>query len=91
VERGLLDENPDILLILAKAANCSRLTTKALLQMRAAGRAMSPQDIEAALVNFDQIATATANRLVNYYVTHRSGSEGEAKFRAADNPVAAVA
>jgi len=82
VERGLLDENRDILLILARAAGCSRLTTKALLLMRASGRGMSAHDIEAALASFDRIGTATANRLINYYVTRHNTEEGVAKFRA---------
>jgi uncharacterized protein (DUF2336 family) len=83
VERGLLDENPDILLILARAAGCSRFTTKALLLMRAAGRGMSPSDVEAALASYDRIGAATANRLINYYVTRYYAEDGAAKFRAA--------
>jgi uncharacterized protein (DUF2336 family) len=77
VERGLLDRNPDILLILARAANCSRLTAKALLLMRAADRGMSPHDIEAALAGFDRISAGTAKRVIDYYVTrYNSGGDG---------------
>ena len=83
VERGLLDENPDILLILAKAAHCSRLTTKALLLMRVAGRGMSAHDIEAALASFDRLSVATANRIINYYVKRQNSDAGAARFRAA--------
>jgi uncharacterized protein (DUF2336 family) len=82
VERGLLDENPDILLILAKAAGCSRLTTKALMLMRVAGRGMSAHDIEAALTSFDRLSAPTANRIINYYVK-RQNSAGSAQFRSA--------
>jgi uncharacterized protein (DUF2336 family) len=88
VERGLLDENPDILLILARAAGCSRFTTKALLLMRAAGRGMSPSDVEAALASYDRIGRATANRLINYYVTRYYAEDGAAQFRAAAPPPA---
>jgi hypothetical protein len=89
VERGLLDENPDILLILARAANCSRLTAKALLLMRAADRGMSAHDIEAALTSFDRISTATAKRVINYYVDrYKSDEEPKLGFPAA---IAAVA
>jgi uncharacterized protein (DUF2336 family) len=91
VERGLLDENRDILLILARAAGCSRLTTKALLLMRASGRGMSAHDIEAALASFDRITAATANRLINYYVTRHNTEEGAAKFRAQAATATAVA
>ena len=48
VERGLLDES-DLVLILSKAAGCSRSTTKALLLMDVAHRKMSPFDIDGAL------------------------------------------
>lgn len=82
VERGLLDENPDILLILAKAAHCSRLTTKALLLMRVAGRGMAAHDIEAALSSFDRLSVATANRIINYYVKRQTSAASQAKFRA---------
>jgi hypothetical protein len=76
VERGLLDRNPDILLILARAANCSQLTAKALLLMRAADRGMSPHDIEAALAGFDRIGSSTAKRVIDYYVTRYNSGDG---------------
>lgn len=91
VERGVLDENPDILLILAKAAGCSRLTTKALLLMRVAGRGMSAHDLEAALASFDRLSTATANRIINYYVKRQTSDAAAARFRAAGTSMAAVA
>jgi hypothetical protein len=92
VERGLLDENPDILLILAKAAGCSRLTTKALMLMRVAGRGMAAHDIEAALASFDRLSAATANRIINYYVKRQNSGSGSAQFRAAvTTSMAAVA
>jgi uncharacterized protein (DUF2336 family) len=92
VERGLLDENPDILLILAKAAHCSRLTTKALLLMRVAGRGMAAHDIEAALSSFDRLSVPTANRIINYYVKRQTSTASQAKFRAeAASTMAAVA
>ncbi len=91
VERGVLDENPDILLILAKAAGCSRLTTKALLLMRVAGRGMAAHDIDAALAAFDRLSSATANRIINYYVKRQTNDRSAARFRAAVAPMAAVA
>ena len=91
VERGLLDANPDILLILARAAGCSRLTAKALLAMSAADRGMSVHDIEAALASFDRIGTATANRVINYYVSRYNTDEGAARFRDAATASIAVA
>jgi uncharacterized protein (DUF2336 family) len=92
VERGLLDENPDILLILARAANCSRLTAKALLLMRAADRGMSPHDVDAALTSFDRISTGTAKRVIDYYVTrYKTGDEATKPRFPAVAAIAAVA
>lgn len=88
VERGVLDENPDILLILARAANCSRLTTKALLLMRVAGRGMSAHDIEAALASFDRLGAATANRIIDYYVRRHHRDGAAARLHAAAAPSA---
>jgi uncharacterized protein (DUF2336 family) len=68
VERGLLDPCPDIVLILSKAAGCSRSTTKALLLMDVANRKMSPYDIDRALTSFEHLSVATAHRVIKYYV-----------------------
>lgn len=80
VERGLLDQNPDIVLILAKAAGCSRTTVKALLRMRAAGRGMSAHDIEAALTSFEKLSVTAAKRVIAYYTSHYA--DGTARARA---------
>ena len=68
VERGLLDPGPDIVLILAKAAGCSRSTARALLTMEAANRKLSPHDLDRALASFEQLSAATASRVIKYYV-----------------------
>jgi uncharacterized protein (DUF2336 family) len=83
VERAVLDESPDVLLILARAAGCSRLTTKSLLLMRVAGRGMAAHDIESALSSFDRLTAPTANRIINYYVKRQNSPNASAKFRAA--------
>lgn len=70
VERGLLEKSPDIVLILAKAAGCSRTTAKALLRMHAADRGMSALDIEAALTSFERLSVTAAKRVITYYTTH---------------------
>jgi uncharacterized protein (DUF2336 family) len=68
VERALLDKNSDIVLILAKAADCSRATARALLTMSVADRGMSGQDIESALSSYDRLRVETAQRVVRYYI-----------------------
>jgi len=67
VERALLDQRPDMVLILAKAAGCSRTTTKAILMMQAAGRGMSESDLARALASFDRLSKATAKRVLEFY------------------------
>jgi uncharacterized protein (DUF2336 family) len=69
VERALVDRNPEIVLILAKAAGCSRTTAKTLLLMQVADRGMSAHDIEAALTKFERLSVASARRVINYYIT----------------------
>jgi uncharacterized protein (DUF2336 family) len=86
VERALLDKNTDIVLILAKAAGCSRATAKSLLLMSVADRGMSAHDIEAALTSFEKLSVPTARRVVGYYV--KRYEDGVAT---AANSIAAVA
>jgi hypothetical protein len=75
VERALLDERPDMVLILAKAAGCSRTTTKAVLLMQAAGRGMSDADMEQALASFDRLSTKTAKRVLEFYDRRKAHSQ----------------
>ena len=67
VERALLDQRPDMVLILAKAAGCSRTTTKAILMMQAAGRGLSEADLTQALASFDRLSKTTAKRVLEFY------------------------
>jgi len=79
VERALLDEGGDMVLILAKAARCSWVTTKELLLMFAAKRSMSPDDLSAAYASFERLSPETAKRIVNF-------REERARLRAQANP-----
>jgi uncharacterized protein (DUF2336 family) len=75
VERALLDERPDMVLILAKAAGCSRTTTKAILLMQAAGRGMSDADMDQALASFDRLSEKTAKRVLEFYDRRKAHSQ----------------
>jgi uncharacterized protein (DUF2336 family) len=90
VERGLLDKNPDIVLILAKAAGCSRTTAKALLRMRDADRGMSALDVEAALTSFERLSTTAARRVIAYYTNHYADDAVRARAKFSES-FAAVA
>ncbi len=67
VERALNDRTPDLVMVLAKAADCCRATTRAILTMRTADRRLSPMDIDQALANFERLQPSTARRALEFY------------------------
>jgi uncharacterized protein (DUF2336 family) len=67
VERALLDEGTDLVLILARAAGCSWLTAKALLLMDAAKRRLSEADLQKACVSFERLGEETAKRVLKFH------------------------
>jgi uncharacterized protein (DUF2336 family) len=67
VERALLDENADMVLILMRAAQCSWTTAKAILLMQAADRGIAAQDLDRALRSFQRLGTETARRVLEFY------------------------
>jgi uncharacterized protein (DUF2336 family) len=92
VERALLDKSSDIVLILARAASCSRATAKSLLLMNVADRGMSSHDVEAALASFDRLSVPTAKRVLHYYLKRYGDDAADAELRsAAAASIAAVA
>jgi uncharacterized protein (DUF2336 family) len=85
VERALIDKGTDMILILVRAAGCSWTTAKATLLMHAAGRDLSPQDMDAALKSFEGLSAATARRVVKFY-ERRGKRPVEANARNATAP-----
>jgi hypothetical protein len=77
VERALLDQGSEIVLILAKFAGLSWTTAKAILLLQAADRGMSAQDLEQAMRNFGRLQPETARRVINFYRTRRKLLGGE--------------
>ena len=67
VERALLDEGEDMILILAKAAGCSWSTVRELLQMYAAKRHMWPEDVAQAFDRYKKLSQATARSIINFH------------------------
>ncbi len=82
-ERAILNENPGVVQVIAKAAGCTWATVKALLLMTAADRRMSEADFAAARRSYERLETQTAKRVVEFYEARREG-------RAADSPPAAA-
>ena len=67
VERALLDPGAEIVLILAKVAQLSAATTKAILLLRAADRGMSAKDLDQALTSFNRLQPETARRVLELF------------------------
>jgi len=74
VERALIDDGSDMVLILARAANLSRGTVKALLTMHAGARGLSEPDLEHALASFDRLKIKTAKRVLDFYEKRRKAT-----------------
>jgi uncharacterized protein (DUF2336 family) len=72
VERAVLNENPGAVQIVAKAADCSWATAKALLLMAVAERKLSRMDLDRARENFERLEIGTARRVLEFYETRRS-------------------
>jgi uncharacterized protein (DUF2336 family) len=66
VERALLDDGAGMILILAKAAGCSWVTTKELIVTFTASRSMSKDDLNTAQASYERLTQQTARRIVNF-------------------------
>ncbi|MGB8040079.1 MAG: DUF2336 domain-containing protein [Pseudolabrys sp.] len=67
VERALLDEGEDMVLLLAKAAGCSWTTARELLLMYAANRSLKADDITLAFERYRKLSQQTARNIVAFY------------------------
>ena len=73
VERAMLDDNPDLAVILAKVAGFTWSTVQCIL-LRAANRSLSPQDLDRALSGFSRLKPATARSIIAFYDARRQGA-----------------
>ncbi|HEY2137359.1 MAG TPA: DUF2336 domain-containing protein [Xanthobacteraceae bacterium] len=71
VERAMLDPGAEVALILAKYANLSWTTAKAILLLQSAERGLSAQDLDQAMSNFSRLQPETARRVLGFYRTRR--------------------
>jgi uncharacterized protein (DUF2336 family) len=67
VERALLDDKADLVVILVRAAQCSWTTAKAILLMQASDRGIAAQDLDRALRSFQRLSSETAQRVLEFY------------------------
>jgi uncharacterized protein (DUF2336 family) len=84
VERALLDEGDDMILILAKAAGCSWTTVRELLSMYAAKRRLDTEGLSQACDRYKRLSQQTARNIVAVH-------EQRMKRRARENALAARA
>jgi uncharacterized protein (DUF2336 family) len=67
VEQAMLQDKPETIVILAKAAQLSWITTKALLSFCVRQRRISSTEIERCLASFERLNFATAQKIVDFY------------------------
>jgi uncharacterized protein (DUF2336 family) len=75
IERALLDERSDMVLILTKALGFCWATAKMILLLRTDGLGMSEQDLAFALHNFDRLQVSTAQRALRFYQMRQSADK----------------
>jgi hypothetical protein len=78
VERALLDDSREMVVIVAKAVKLSWATTQSLLVLCCDG-GMSAHDLESARKNFSVLSDATARQVVGYYKARREQRTGAAR------------
>jgi uncharacterized protein (DUF2336 family) len=71
-ERAILNENPGVVQVIAKAAGCSWATVKLLLLMNAANRRMGKKDLAQAREDYERLETSTAKRVLEFHQERRN-------------------
>lgn len=72
IQRAMLQNKPETVLIFAKAAKLSWPTTKALLSFCIRQRHISSGEIEECLASFERLNLATAQKIVEFYKIRRA-------------------
>jgi uncharacterized protein (DUF2336 family) len=81
VERALLDEGEDMLLLLTKAAGCSWTTARELLLMYAANRSLQPDEITQAFERYRKLSQETARNIVSFHERRMKLREAQIKTK----------
>jgi uncharacterized protein (DUF2336 family) len=75
IERGLVQDRSEVVVVVAKAAGLDWETTRTILQMEARGGAKSRQHLEMALGSFTKLTLSTAQKAIQFYrMRARSGA-----------------
>ena len=78
IERAMLDDQTDMVLIAAKAASLSWATTKSFVMMQASGRGLSQADLDRIRQSFERLQVPTAQRVVRFYQVRQGATKGMA-------------
>jgi uncharacterized protein (DUF2336 family) len=65
-DRAMVDDRPDAIVLLAKAAGLSWPAAKAILRMRAGARGISPGELDQCHETFSRLKPATAQQVVGF-------------------------
>lgn len=75
LERGLVQDRSEVIVVLTRAAELDWDSTQAILQMDARSGAQSRQQLELALGNFTKLTLSTAQKAIQFYrMRARSGA-----------------
>lgn len=72
VERAFAEDQPETILVLAKAGSLTWPTANALLSMLAGGRALSPVRVSRYLTSFERLNRGTARQILEFYGRRRT-------------------
>jgi uncharacterized protein (DUF2336 family) len=67
VERALTDKGEDMILILGRAAGCSWITVKELLQMFVAERELQPDELARTFERYSKLTREAARKIVDFH------------------------
>jgi uncharacterized protein (DUF2336 family) len=74
VDRAMVQERPDAVLVMGKAIGMSWPTTKAILRMRAGARGISPGELDECQSTFSRLKPATARQVIEFQIKRPQGS-----------------
>jgi uncharacterized protein (DUF2336 family) len=78
VERGLVQERSDLVLIFAKALGLDWETTRSILMLGIGDNRLSPKDLEEMHANFQKLRPETAQKAIRFYRLRERCGDGRA-------------
>ena len=76
IERGMVQNRGELVLVFAKAIGLEWSTTRAILLMRAGKQGMGPNELQAALAGYSKLKTETAQKTIQFYRLRAQARDG---------------